>query len=77
MPENKFGLVYANAVTEDVEGKVTIHPVSYEAGGIKVAANLYLPADFDDTKKYPAVTSAHPNGGSKEQVSGAFCIETC
>ena len=29
MPENKFGLVYVNAVTENVEGKVTIHPVSY------------------------------------------------
>lgn len=72
MSENKLGLVYANAITENVEGKVTIHPVSYEVGGIKVAANLYLPVNFDETKKYPAVTSAHPNGGSKEQVSGLF-----
>ena len=72
MSENKLGLVYANAITENVEGKVTIHPVSYEVGGIKVAANLYLPANFDETNKYPAVTSAHPNGGSKEQVSGLF-----
>ncbi len=72
MSENKLGLVYANAITENVDGKVTIHPVSYEVGGIKVAANLYLPANFDETNKYPAVTSAHPNGGSKEQVSGLF-----
>ena len=69
---NKFGLVYADAIEENVPGKVTIKPVSYEINGIKVAANLYLPADFDENKKYPAVTSAHPNGGCKEQVSGLF-----
>lgn len=39
MPENKFGLVYENAVTENVEGKVTIHPVSYEVGAFEKAVN--------------------------------------
>ena len=69
---NKFGLVYADAIEENEQGKVNIRPVSYEINGIKVAANLYLPADFDENKKYPAVTSAHPNGGCKEQVAGLF-----
>lgn len=72
MAQNQFGLVYNGAITENKEGQVTIHPVSYELGGLKVAANLYLPADFDKEKKYPAVTCAHPNGGVKEQVSGLF-----
>lgn len=47
-------------------------PVSYEVNGIKVAAHLYLPAGFDESKTYAAITCAHPNGGSKEQVSGLF-----
>ena len=68
----KFDLVYAGAIETNEAGKVNLFPVSYEVNGIKVAANLYLPADFDETKKYAAVTCAHPNGGSKEQVSGLF-----
>ena len=70
--ENKFGLVYADAITENVVGQVNIVPVSYELDRIKAAANLYLPADFDESRTYPAVTVAHPNGGSKEQVAGLF-----
>lgn len=70
--ENKFGLVYAGALTDNVEGKVNIKPVNYEIDGIKVAANLYLPANFDESKKYAGVTVAHPNGGIKEQVAGLF-----
>ena len=69
---NKFGLVYKDAIEENVEGKVNIKPVNYEIDGIKVAANLYLPANFDENKKYKGVTVAHPNGGSKEQVAGLF-----
>lgn len=72
MAMNQFGLVYNGAITENKEGQVTIHPVNYELGGLRVSANLYLPADFDENKKYPAVTCAHPNGGVKEQVSGLF-----
>ena len=68
----KFDLVYAGAIETNEAGIVNLFPVTYEVNGIKVAANLYLPADFDETKKYPAVTCAHPNGGSKEQVSGLF-----
>lgn len=72
--ENPYGLVYGNAITKNEQGKVNIRPVEYQVDGIKVAANLYLPADYDEasTKTYAAVTVAHPNGGTKEQVAGLY-----
>ena len=72
--DNKWGLVYDGAITENVDGGVNIHPVNYFVNGVKVAANIYTPTGYDEKadKKYPAVTVAHPNGGVKEQVSGLF-----
>lgn len=35
------------------------------------AADLHLPPDFDETKRYPAIVSTHPIGSCKEQTSGA------
>ena len=74
MSNNKFGLVYSGAITENVPGKVNIHPVAYMLHGNRIAANVYTPADYDPMgdKKYPAITVAHPNGGVKEQVAGLF-----
>lgn len=71
---NPFGLVYSGAIQENVPGAVNIRPVRYLLNGIEIAANLYLPADYDETddKTYPAVTVAHPNGGCKEQVAGLY-----
>ena len=69
---NAFGFVYGGALTENVKGKVNVHTITYELNGIKIAANVYTPADYDPSKKYPAVTVAHPNGGVKEQVAGLF-----
>lgn len=69
---NPFGLVYAGAITENVAGKVNIHPVTYELNGNLIAANIYTPANYDKVKKYPAIVVAHPNGGVKEQVAGLY-----
>lgn len=69
---NPFGLVYQDAIKENVPGKVNIHPVTYKLNGITIAANIYTPANFDSSKTYPAVVVAHPNGGVKEQVAGLY-----
>lgn len=69
---NPFGLVYEDAVMENVPGKVNIHPVTYKLDGIDIAANVYTPANYDSSKKYPVVVVAHPNGGIKEQTAGLY-----
>ncbi len=69
---NPFGLVYENALKENIKGRVNIHPVSYQLHGIKIAANVYVPAGYDPAKKYAAIVVAHPNGGVKEQVAGLY-----
>lgn len=70
--KNPFTLVYDGALTENITGKVNIHPVKYDLHGIQIAANVYTPANYDPAKKYPTVVVAHPNGGVKEQVAGLY-----
>lgn len=70
--KNPFGLVYGDAIMENLPGKVNIHPVAYKLNGIDIAANVYTPAGYDAKKRYPAVVIAHPNGGVKEQASGLY-----
>lgn len=70
--DNPFGLVYQDAIVENVLGKVNIHPVNYKLNGIEISANVYIPANYDLSKRYSAVVVAHPNGGVKEQVAGLY-----
>ncbi len=69
---NPWGLVYDGAITENIQGKANIHPITYDLNGLKVSANVYTPAGYDASKKYPAIVVAHPNGGVKEQVAGLY-----
>lgn len=69
---NPFTLVYEGAITENVKGKVNIHPVTYTIGQIQIVANVYTPANHDTSNKIPAIIVAHPNGGVKEQVAGLY-----
>ncbi|MBG6188640.1 MULTISPECIES: alpha/beta hydrolase [Flavobacterium] len=70
--QNPYTLVYDGAITENVKGKVNIYPVTYTTKEITIVANVYTPANYDASKKYPAVVIAHPNGGVKEQVAGLY-----
>lgn len=69
---NPFGLVYADAITQNVPGKVNIKPVKYKLDGLEIAGNVYTPPGYNASKKYPVIVVAHPNGGVKEQVAGLF-----
>lgn len=70
--KNPFGLVYAGAITENRPGEVNIRPVVYGLNGNQISANVYVPANFDPEKKYPAIVVSHPNGGVKEQTAGEY-----
>lgn len=70
--QNPFTLVYDGAIAKNEKGKVNIHTVKYKLNGIEITANVYTPANYDTSKKYPAVAVAHPNGGIKEQTAGLY-----
>lgn len=70
--QNPYTLTYKNAITENITGKVNIHPVNYDLNGINIVANVYTPANYNPQNHYPTIVVAHPNGGVKEQVAGLY-----
>lgn len=56
-----------------LSAQVTRKPVSYKNRfGVRISADLYLPKDFDELKKHPAVNVGSPYGGVKEQGAGIY-----
>jgi hypothetical protein len=43
--KNPFTLVYEGAISENLPGKVNIHPVSYKLNGLSISANVYTPSN--------------------------------
>lgn len=39
-----------------------------------IVANLFKPANYDASKKYPAIVVTHPIGGVKEQTAGLYAL---
>ena len=54
------------------ESGVTVEKVKINNNGVTLAGDLYRPASFDKSKKYPAICVAHPWGGVKEQTAGIY-----
>lgn len=48
-----------------------MEPVKIKNKFWDIAADIYLPEDFDKAIKYPVIISAHPIGSCKEQTSGS------
>ena len=46
--------------------------VKFASGFETIAGNLYLPANYDASQKYPAIVVSHPWGGVKEQTAGLY-----
>jgi hypothetical protein len=57
----------------DLDENVPRTPVSYKNRfGITIAADLYRPNEFDESREYAAVIVGAPYGGVKEQGPGIY-----
>ncbi|KAJ4983116.1 X-Pro dipeptidyl-peptidase protein [Stagonosporopsis vannaccii] len=46
--------------------------VTFQNKGVRIAAHLHLPDNFQQYRKYPALVGIHPAGGVKEQTIGLY-----
>ena len=46
--------------------------VCFKNGIWKISGELFLPPNFDDSKRYASLVFSHPGGGVKEQVSSVY-----
>ena len=58
------------------EKGVQIERVTYpnQSAQTLIAANLFLPASVDRSKKYAGIVVGHPFGGVKEQTAGVYAL---
>ena len=64
-----------NDKTFIVSDKVEVENVRYKNRfGITIAADMYVPKDFDKSEKYPAIVIGTPYGGVKEQGAGIYAM---
>ena len=67
-----------NGISQDtrvfkVNPDIKAHDVQFKNRfGITLAGHLYLPKNYDASKKYPAIALSGPFGAVKEQVSGLY-----
>lgn len=59
-------------ITYSEELKPGRNPVWFTSEGVRLAANLFTPSDFDPARRYPAVTTVNPAGATKEQSCGFY-----
>lgn len=58
------------AVSRKCKVSATLHYPN--VSGLKLAANVFFPENFDAAKQYPAILVGHPAGGVKEQTAGVY-----
>lgn len=46
--------------------------VTFKKYNLNIAGLLFLPSNFNENKKYPAIVITHPGGGVKEQCSSLY-----
>jgi len=74
-PEPSIEIQTGRWAPPDDEGNERMTTNAIETVSVKtpywdIAADIYFPPDFDESKQYPAVISAHPIGSCKEQTAG-------
>lgn len=57
----------------DTTSGITVRKVAFlRSNNIVLVGNLFLPADFNSARRYPAILSIHPAGSVKEQSAGLY-----
>ena len=65
--------LYGDVPTETLDNGVQKQDVTFHNRFLTdIAGHLYLPANYDSSKKYAAIIVGHPFGGVKEQTSGLY-----
>jgi uncharacterized protein len=74
-----LSVLVSSAFAQKKDSKTVYKPgkniISFDSGGIKIIGHLYIPKNFDASKKYTAVIFDGPMTGLKDQVVGLYANE--